>query len=58
MQICSDIGGFSLAEADIMRRAMGKKKKQLMASYKVKFIEGAEKNKIHKKQAVEIFELL
>ena len=58
MQICSDIGGFSLAEADIMRRAMGKKKKQLMASYKVKFIEGSEKNKIHKKQAVEIFELL
>ena len=58
MQICSDIGGFSLAEADIMRRAMGKKKKQLMASYKIKFIEGSEKNKIHKKQAVEIFELL
>ena len=58
MQICSEVGGFTLAEADIMRRAMGKKKKNLMASFKVQFIEGAIKNKIHKKQAVEIFELL
>ena len=37
---------------------MGKKKKNLMASYKLKFVEGAEKNNINKKQAVEIFELL
>ena len=37
---------------------MGKKKKKLMASFKLKFVEGAMKNKIHKKQAVEIFELL
>ena len=58
MQICSEIGGFSLGEADIVRRAMGKKKKNLMASYKLKFVEGAEKNNINKKQAVEIFELL
>ena len=58
MQICSDIGGFSLGEADIVRRAMGKKKKNLMASYKLKFVDGAEKNNINKKQAVEIFELL
>ena len=58
MQICSEIGGFSLGEADIVRRAMGKKKKNLMASYKLKFVDGAEKNNINKKQAVEIFELL
>ncbi len=58
MQICSEIGGFSLGEADIVRRAMGKKKKNLMASYKLKFVEGSEKNNINKKQAVEIFELL
>ena len=58
MQICSEVGGFSLGEADIVRRAMGKKKKNLMASYKLKFVEGAEKNNINKKQAVEIFELL
>ena len=58
MQICSEIGGFSLGESDIVRRAMGKKKKNLMASYKLKFVDGAEKNNINKKQAVEIFELL
>ena len=58
MKICSDIGGFSLGEADIMRRAMGKKKKKLMASYKVQFVEGAIKNNMNKKQAIEIFELL
>jgi len=58
MQICSEVGSFTLSEADIMRRAMGKKKKKLMASFKLRFIEGAVKNKIHKKQAVEIFELL
>ena len=58
MQISSEIGGFNLAEADILRRAMGKKKKSLMASYKVKFIEGAIKKNINKKVAVEIFELL
>ena len=49
MQICSDIAGFSLGEADIVRRAMGKKKKNLMASYKLKFVDGAEKNNINKK---------
>ena len=58
MQICSEVGGFSLGESDIVRRAMGKKKKNLMASYKLKFVSGAEKNNINKKQAVEIFELL
>ena len=58
MQITSTIGGFTLAEADIMRRAMGKKKKNLMASFKVQFVEGAIKKNINKKIAVEIFELL
>ena len=57
MQICSEIGGFSLGESDIVRRAM-ERKKNLMASYKLKFVDGAEKNNINKKQAVEIFELL
>ena len=58
MQIASKIGRFSLAESDLMRRAMGKKKKNLMASFKVKFVEGAAKNKIAKNLAIEIFELL
>jgi len=58
MQISSKIGGFSLAEADNLRRAMGKKKKSLMASFKVQFVEGAIKQNINKKVAIEIFELL
>ncbi|MBI44851.1 MAG: DNA polymerase III subunit alpha [Candidatus Marinimicrobia bacterium] len=58
MQISSEIGGFSLAESDIMRRAMGKKKKNLMSSYKIQFIKGAQKNSLSEKVAAEIFELL
>jgi len=58
MQIFAEIGGFSLAESDIMRRAMGKKKKDLMAAYKIKFVEGANKNGIKQKYAIDIFELL
>ena len=58
MQIASKIGGFTLSESDLMRAAMGKKKKNLMASFKVKFVEGAIKQKINKETAIEIFELL
>ena len=49
IQIASEIGGFTLAESDMMRRAMGKKKTKLMASYKIQFIEGAQKIKYQKK---------
>ena len=58
MEISSTVGGFSLAESDIMRRAMGKKKKNLMASYKIKFVDGAKEKGVNKKTAIEIFELL
>jgi len=58
MQIGLEIGGLSLAESDEMRRAMGKKKKKLMATFKVKFIDGAVKKGVNKKIAVEIFDLL
>ena len=58
MEISQKIGGFSLAQGDMMRRAMGKKKADLMAAFKVDFVEGAVKQKIDKKRAVEIFDLL
>ena len=58
IQISSDIGGFSLAESDMMRRAMGKKKTKLMASYKIQFIKGAKSKKVPEKVASELFELL
>ena len=43
MQIAHEVAGFTLAEADIMRRAMGKKIKSLMEELSIKFIAGAEK---------------
>ena len=58
MQIAHEVAGFTLAEADIMRRAMGKKIKSLMEELSIKFIAGAEKNGIKKKKAEEIFNLI
>jgi len=58
IQISADIGGFSLAESDMMRRAMGKKKTKLMASYKIQFIKGAAEKNVPEKVAIELFELL
>ena len=51
MQIAHEIAGFTLAEADIMRRAMGKKIKALMEELSVKFVNGAEEKVIKKKKA-------
>ncbi len=58
MQLARDIAGFSLGGADILRRAMGKKKVAVMEQQKPVFIEGAAKNGIDKKTAEEIFHLI
>lgn len=58
MLLVQDIADFTLGEADILRRAMGKKKMDVMASMKPKFIEGAAKHGISEKLANEIFELI
>ena len=58
MQIANEIAGFSLSEADIMRRAMGEKEKSLMDELSVKFIEGAKIKGINNKKAKEIFNLI
>lgn len=58
MQIANAVAGFSLAQADIMRRAMGKKQRRLMKAQEEAFIEGAGKNKISKKVAREIFQII
>ena len=55
IQIANKVGGISLAEADILRRAMGKKDLLAMKEQKTKFIKGAIENKISKKIAEEIF---
>jgi DNA polymerase-3 subunit alpha len=58
MRITSDLGGFTLAEADIMRRIMGKKKKEEMEAQKKKFIDGCMNNQIDKKIASEVADLI
>jgi DNA polymerase-3 subunit alpha len=58
MKIASEIAGFSLAKADLMRRAMGKKDKQLMAKQKKEFIEGAIARGFTKKVSAEIFDTI
>lgn len=59
MQLVRDIAGFSLAQADIMRRAMGKKDAKLMAEQKEAFIKGAKDvHGIDAKLAGEIFDLI
>lgn len=58
MRIASDLSGFSLGQADILRRAMGKKKPEELASQKKAFVSGAEANGVKGKIAEEIFALL
>ena len=58
MQIAHDIAGFTLSEADIMRRAMGKKDKKLMDELSIKFVSGAQKNDISKHKAEQIYALI
>src|ERR1700741_687193 len=58
MQIANLLASFSLGEADLLRRAMGKKKKEEMAAQRAKFLAGCEKNKIPEKKAVRIFDLM
>jgi len=59
MAAASKLAGYSLAQADLLRRAMGKKDKEKMAKERENFIEGcARTNKIPEKKANAIFDLL
>jgi len=58
MQIANRLASFSLGEADILRRAMGKKKKEEMAAQREKFMAGCQANKIPEKKAERIFNLM
>jgi DNA polymerase III subunit alpha len=58
MKIASTVAGFTLAAADIMRRAMGKKDKALMAEQKKAFVAGAAEKGMHRRTASEIFDLI
>lgn len=56
MQIFQTLAGYSLGQADMVRRMMGKKKIEEMAKQKGLFIEGAGKNGMSAKDATELFE--
>ena len=55
MQIAQKLSGFSAAEADILRKAIGKKKRVEVEKQKIRFIDGAVKNGIRKDVAAGIF---
>ena len=58
MQIAQVIGGYSLGGADLLRRAMGKKKVDEMARHRAIFSEGALKNGVKPKVATELFDFM
>ena len=58
MEIAASVAGFTLAEADEMRKAVGKKISSLMKELSEKFINGAIKNGISKTKAIQIFDLI
>jgi DNA polymerase-3 subunit alpha len=58
MQVAQALSGYSLGEADLLRRAMGKKIKAEMDAQRDRFVKGAIENKIKKETASEIFDLL
>ena len=58
MQIAQILAGYTLGEADMLRRAMGKKKPEEMAAHRTTFIEGARHNDIGEKQSNYIFDLM
>ena len=57
MQIAAIIGGFSLGQADMLRRAMGKKKKDVMDKMREDFLAGAKEKEIDAKKAADVFDL-
>ncbi|MBI2336981.1 MAG: DNA polymerase III subunit alpha [Deltaproteobacteria bacterium] len=58
MKIAAVLANFSLGEADLLRRAMGKKKTQEMAKQRERFLKGSTDNHIPRKKAEKIFDLM
>ncbi len=58
MRIANVMAGFSMADADGLRKAMGKKIPEIMARYKEQFVQGAVKNGVPAEKATEIFDLM
>ncbi|MDA2913949.1 DNA polymerase III subunit alpha [Acidobacteriia bacterium AH_259_A11_L15] len=58
MQIANQLAGFRLSEGDLLRRAMGKKKRKEMAAQREKFIAGCQQRRISQKKAARLFDLM
>ena len=58
MQIAQKMGNFTLGRADILRKAMGKKKEDLMAQMRVEFVDGARENDIDERTADKVWRLM
>lgn len=58
MQIAQILAGYSLADADLLRRAMGKKKPEEMAKQREVFVSGALRNEVDERKAGHIFDLM
>jgi DNA polymerase-3 subunit alpha len=58
MAIANKVAGFTLGQADLLRRAMGKKKPEEMEKQKALFIQGARKNHLPEKKAEKLFDLM
>ncbi len=58
LQIANRLAGYSLGEADLLRRAMGKKKPEEMAKHRDRFVSGCARNKIDSRKAATLFDLM
>jgi DNA polymerase-3 subunit alpha len=58
MQISNRLAGYSLGDADILRRAMGKKKAEEMAAQRERFLEGAKQKGLPQKKVEKVFDLM
>ena len=58
MQIAQVMGGYTLGGADLLRRAMGKKKAEEMAQQRDIFVAGAQKNGLSRQKATQLFDLM
>lgn len=58
MKIANVMAGFSMADADGLRKAMGKKIPEIMAKYKEQFVKGAVKMGVKEETAVQVFDLM
>jgi len=58
MRIASDVAGFTMGEADMLRKAMGKKNAAVMQAQRQRFVEGAQARGVSPKKATKLFDLM